>query len=171
MRRTSFHVLFLTAFASLMLLASPPIFAQMMGGMMGGKRQTQDHTMQRGANMQSMLSMMQQMHAMMAEMQGMMHENQGMMVHYGMSGMNGPGASGDHLPAMMHSMDSMGQSMQQMLAQMDAVMANKSMMANPSFKSNMRAMQGHMRTLMDSMQAMLHNMRQIERARPEPKRQ
>ena len=169
MRRINFHVFLLATLAGFMLLISNPVSAQMMGGMMGSQRQAQGHTMPMRQNMQSMQSMMSQMSGMMAEMQGMMHGNQGMMAHRGMSGMSGPSASGDHWPAMMQSMDSMGQSMQQMLAQMDAVMSNKSMMANPAFNSDMRAMQGYMTTMMDSMRGILHNMRQMDKSRPAPK--
>ncbi|MCL5669882.1 MAG: hypothetical protein M1423_01060 [Acidobacteria bacterium] len=166
MRRINFHAFLLTALASLLVLTSSPVSAQMMGGMMGGKSQGQGHSMQMGENMQSMRSMMQQMQGMMAEMQGMMRQNKDMMSHRGMSGMSGHYASGAHWPSMMQSMDSMGQSMQQMLAEMDAAMANRSMMANPSFNSNMHAMQTHMRSMMDSMQEMLHNMREIKKAQP-----
>jgi hypothetical protein len=46
---------------------------------------------------------------------------------------------------------------------MDGVMSDKSMMANPEIKSNMEAMQNHMRSMMDSMQGMLHNMERIQK--------
>lgn len=168
MRRISFHLLSAAALAGLTLLASRPVSAQMMGGMMGSGEQTQVHPMHIRHNRQSMQSMMQQMHGMMGQMHAMMGRNQGMMASQGMSAMGGADSSSDGWPAMMQSMNSMGASMQQMLARMDAVMSNRSMMANPKVRSGINAMRGHMRAMMDSMQGMLHNMRQMRNAGQAP---
>jgi hypothetical protein len=72
-------------------------------------------------------------------------------------------SSTDDWPGMMQSLNSMGEGMQQMMTRMNGVMSNKSMMANPRVKSNMEAMQKHMKSMMDTMQGMLHNMEQIQK--------
>jgi hypothetical protein len=42
--------------------------------------------------------------------------------------------------------------------------------ANPEIKSNMEAMQKHMRSMMDSMQGMLHNMERIQKTQQGPRK-
>lgn len=141
-----------------------PVSAQMMGGMMSGRRMAQTHSAQAGQNGQSMHAMMHEMDGMMLQMRGMM-QGRGTKEHQGMP-MTGMQKSGDNWGGMMQSMNAMGANMEQMLSKMDRVMSNKSLMANPKISSNMKALRKHMGFMMNSMRDMLQNMREMRTPGP-----
>lgn len=155
MKQSIVHIFLSVAMAGL----TWPATAQMMG-----QGQMQKQPTPASPNAQAMQDMMQQLQGMMAHMAVMMQQaHQEAMGSQAMPGMNAQGAASGNWPAMMQTMKSLGESMQQMMTYMNDAMSDHSLMANPTFQSNMEAMQKHIQNMMGSLQEMIRNMEQIQK--------
>jgi hypothetical protein len=129
-----------------------------------GQGHMQQQPKHKAQDSQSMQDMMQQLDGMMAHMAVMMQQaHHDVTGSQAMPGMNAPNAASGNWPSMMQTMKSLGESMHQMMTYMHDAMSDHSLMANPTFQSNMAVMQKHIQNMMGSLQGMIHNMEQIQK--------
>jgi hypothetical protein len=188
-KRSTSHVVLSFAVAGLLTLATGLAAGQMMG-----QEKAQPPAAATQPKTGFMQSMMAEMRGMMAEMQGMMQAHQGMMAGQGMPGRMGgqqgmmsgnrntnsgqeksrtsaSAPSKGNWTDMMRSMHAMGASLQQMMTRMDTIMSNKDLMASRAVHSDVGAMQEEMRSMMGSLDGMIHHMGNIQRSQPGTQKQ